>query len=114
MNTSSTFVAADGEGYELTMGRWSRRLAVPFLDFVGTADGERALDVGCGTGHLAAAVATKTIPIVMVGVSDPVALGLVASLSRPGGNATGTSGMFSEAAGKRLQLFARCNSGQTE
>ena len=57
MNTSSTFVAADGEGYELNMGRWSRRLAVPFLDFVGTADGERVLDVGCGTGHLAAAVA---------------------------------------------------------
>jgi putative ABC transport system substrate-binding protein len=48
---------------------------------------------------------TKTIPIVMVGVSDPVASGLVASLSRPGGNVTGTSGMFSEAAGKRLQLL---------
>ncbi len=48
---------------------------------------------------------TKTIPIVMVGVSDPVASGLIASLSRPGGNVTGTSGMFSEAAGKRLQLL---------
>lgn len=48
---------------------------------------------------------TKTIPIVMIGVSDPVASGLVASLSRPGGNVTGTSGMFSEAAGKRLQLL---------
>jgi len=60
MNTSSTFVAADGEGYELTMGRWSRRLATPFLDFVGTADGERVLDVGCGTGHLAAAVAARS------------------------------------------------------
>ncbi len=48
---------------------------------------------------------TKTIPIVMVGVSDPVASGLVADLSRPGGNVTGTSGMFSEAAGKRLQLL---------
>jgi putative ABC transport system substrate-binding protein len=48
---------------------------------------------------------TKTIPIVMVGVSDPVASGLVSSLPRPGGNVTGTSGMFSEAAGKRLQLL---------
>ncbi len=48
---------------------------------------------------------TKTIPIVMIGVSDPVASGLVAGLSRPGGNVTGTSGMFSEAAGKRLQLL---------
>lgn len=60
MKASSTFAAADGEGYELNMGRWSRRLAVPFLDFVGTADGERVLDVGCGTGHLAAAVATRS------------------------------------------------------
>jgi SAM-dependent methyltransferase len=56
---SSTFVAADGDGYELLMGRWSRRLAEPFLDFAGCIDGERVLDVGCGTGHLAAAVAAR-------------------------------------------------------
>jgi len=48
---------------------------------------------------------TTTIPIVMVGVSDPIASKLVSSLSRPGGNVTGTSGMFSEAAGKRLELL---------
>jgi SAM-dependent methyltransferase len=60
MITSTTFVAADGDGYELNMGRWSRRLALPFLDFVGTADDERVLDVGCGTGHLAAAVAAAS------------------------------------------------------
>ena len=46
---SSTFAAVDGDGYEL-LGRWSRRLAEPFIDFVGTADGEAVLDVGCGTG----------------------------------------------------------------
>jgi SAM-dependent methyltransferase len=57
MDKTSTFVAADGDGYELLMGRWSRRLARPFLDFAGLADGERVLDVGCGTGHLARAVA---------------------------------------------------------
>jgi len=60
MITSSTFNAADGDGYELNMGRWSRRLAEPFLDFVGTAPSERVLDVGCGTGHLAAAVARRS------------------------------------------------------
>ena len=52
MPTSSTFTATDGNAYELQMGRWSRRLAEPFLDFVGTEDGERILDVGCGTGGL--------------------------------------------------------------
>ena len=49
---SSTFKAAGGEGYELVMGRWSRRLAQPFLDFSGFADDEQVLDVGCGTGSL--------------------------------------------------------------
>jgi putative ABC transport system substrate-binding protein len=38
-------------------------------------------------------------------VSDPVASKLISSLSRPGGNVTGTSGMFAEAAGKRLELL---------
>ena len=52
MTISSTFNSADGNGYELQMGRWSRRLAEPFLDFVGAANGERVLDVGCGTGSL--------------------------------------------------------------
>jgi len=59
MSASSTFTAADGDGYELLMGRWSRRLAEPFLDFVGTADGESVLDVGCGTGCLAVALSKR-------------------------------------------------------
>ncbi len=52
MTISSTFKSADGNGYELQMGRWSRRLAEPFLEFVGTANDECVLDVGCGTGSL--------------------------------------------------------------
>lgn len=34
------------------MGRWSQRLAPLFIDFAGLADGEKILDVGCGTGSL--------------------------------------------------------------
>jgi ubiquinone/menaquinone biosynthesis C-methylase UbiE len=60
MSASSTFVATSGEGYELQMGRWSRRLAEPFLDFCGLADGEDVLDAGCGTGSLAFALSQRT------------------------------------------------------
>lgn len=56
---SSTFIAADGDGYELAMGRWSRRLAELFIDFAGVADGEAVLDVGCGTGSLTYALAAR-------------------------------------------------------
>jgi SAM-dependent methyltransferase len=52
MTASSTFVSADGDAYERLMGRWSRRLAEPFLDFVGTKEDEAVLDLGCGTGGL--------------------------------------------------------------
>lgn len=68
MSTSSTFAAADGDGYELNMGRWSRRLARPFLDFVGTSEAEHVLDVGCGTGHLAVAVLERSASATVHGV----------------------------------------------
>lgn len=53
---SSTFAATNAEAYEQQMGRWSRRLAPLLIRFSGLADGDRVLDVGCGTGSLALAV----------------------------------------------------------
>ena len=52
-----------------------------------------------------AANATKTVPVVFVAAIDPVAAGVVASLSRPGGNITGVSAVHADAMGKRLQLL---------
>jgi putative ABC transport system substrate-binding protein len=49
--------------------------------------------------------ATATIPIVMWGVGDPVEYGLVASLAKPGGNVTGTSGLVNEVGGKLVELL---------
>jgi putative ABC transport system substrate-binding protein len=53
----------------------------------------------------AAKRATSIIPIVMLGAADPVGVGLVASLSRPGGNITGVSLQSPELAGKRMELL---------
>lgn len=53
----------------------------------------------------AAKTATTTIPIVMANVNDPVALGFVASLARPGGNITGLSNLSPEIGGKQLELL---------
>lgn len=54
---------------------------------------------------VAARKATRTIPIVMGNVPDPVALGLVASLARPGGNVTGVSSQTSALVGKQFEVL---------
>ena len=63
--------------------------------------------VGQGVGATGAAKkATQTIPIVMSNADDdPIRLGLIASLARPGGNVTGFISISSEIAGKRLELL---------
>jgi putative ABC transport system substrate-binding protein len=54
---------------------------------------------------LAAKSATTTIPVVFIGVGDAVAVGLVASPARPGGNVTGSTFLSEETVGKQLQLL---------
>src|SRR5215472_5384161 len=66
------------------------------------------VDVILVTGTLAtqaAKNATKTIPIVMITVTDPVGTGLVASLAHPGGNVTGLSNLYEDLGGKQLELL---------
>ncbi len=59
---------------------------------------------GAPAAH-AAKQATSTIPIVMAQINDPVSLGLVASLAKPGGNVTGLANLHSELAAKQLELL---------
>ena len=56
-NTAAAAGFQNAEAYEKVMGRWSRRLAPLLIRFGGLSDGDRVLDVGCGTGSL-----TFTVP----------------------------------------------------
>jgi putative ABC transport system substrate-binding protein len=95
-----------------------QNLQIEFRDFQGRADRIPALlaeliafrpeviVTGTSVSAIAIREAAPTIPLVFVGLGDPVGLGLVKSLSHPGGNATGTSGLVPEGfIGKQLQLL---------
>lgn len=70
-STLPQFLATDADEYEHFMGRWSARLAEPFLEFAGVAPGQAALDVGCGTGALSLALAKHGAKTVGVDASEP-------------------------------------------
>jgi len=60
--------------YEPYVGRWSRRIAPDFLDWLAAAPGGRWLDVGCGTGALSEAILARTRPAAVAGIDLSSAL----------------------------------------
>jgi len=87
--------------------RWARARAERFPELAAELV-QLKVDVIVATNNpavAAAQTATKTIPIVMVLVTDPIGLGFVASLARPMGNITGLTIQAPELAGKRLELL---------
>ena len=115
---SAHFVAAFHRGFERSRLLEGQNASVEYrwalgeyakLPMLATELAGRQVDVlvtvGGEPSAMAAKAATSTIPIVALFVGDPVESGLVASLSRPGGNVTGISGINGTLEAKRLGLL---------
>ena len=94
-NISTEYRSAENKGLE-RLPELAAELVRLKVDLIVVAGGQAAL---------AAKKATTTIPIVMTTAADPVGVGLVASLARPGGNVTGLSSLGTELNGKRLEVL---------
>ena len=68
MSAAPAKIFQNAEAYERIMGRWSRRLAPQLIQFGGLSEGDRVLDVGCGTGSLTFALPEFANVSVIVGV----------------------------------------------
>lgn len=77
-------IFSEAQAYERFMGRWSRELAPQLVRFAGVRDGEALLDVGSGTGALAAALASAAPSSRIVGI-DPSAPYVALAQARQGG-----------------------------
>ncbi len=98
------YVEGESIRIEYRSAAWNREL----LAELATELVDLKVDVILATGPqaaLAAKEATRTIPIVMVAVTDPVENQIVATLARPGGNITGFTVSLPELGGKRLELL---------
>ncbi len=80
---AAPFVFDDGAAYELMMGRWSTRVAQPFLDWLALPHGLDWLDDGCGDGSFTDVLVSRQHPARVVGV-DPSQAQLAYARRRPG------------------------------
>jgi trans-aconitate methyltransferase len=87
----SIYTANDPSAYERSVGRWSRRLAGPFIDFAAIGDAARIVDIGCDTGSPTFARAEVAPGAEIVGIDDAQAYVDHARSSTPEGHGSGSS-----------------------